>query len=102
MNKHLNNWLDKAEGKAEGSSNKGIEKERVRQGYDKKKSMAKKIGKKKSNFESLVSMRDTKQELRKEHDYWKNIKGPKNIKITSRPDTEKDVYNTRVEVRKGY
>lgn len=43
MNKYLNNWLDKVEGKPEGSSNKGIEKERVRQGYDKKKSMAKKM-----------------------------------------------------------
>ena len=32
----LNDWFDKHEGKEEGSSNKGIEKERKRQGYDKK------------------------------------------------------------------
>lgn len=39
--------MDKAEGKAEGSSNAGVAKERVRQGYDKasdkKKDLAKKI-----------------------------------------------------------
>lgn len=45
MNKHLNDWMDKAEGKEVGSSNKGIEKERVRQGYakEKKEHLAKKI-----------------------------------------------------------
>lgn len=33
MNKHLNNWLDKAEGKKENATNKSIEKELKRQGY---------------------------------------------------------------------
>lgn len=41
MNKHLNNWMDEAEGKKKGSSNAGIKKEMVRQGY--KKEMAKKM-----------------------------------------------------------
>lgn len=53
MSSHLNNWLDKVEGRKEGSSNKAIEKERVRQGYDKKKDMAKKFklsSKEASNF----------------------------------------------------
>ncbi len=57
MDKHLNNWLDKVEGREEGSSNKNIEKERVRQGYkpeEKKEQMAKKVlfGKKESPKET--------------------------------------------------
>lgn len=43
MDKHLNNWLDKVEGRESNSSNKAIDKERKRQGYDKKKAMASKI-----------------------------------------------------------
>ena len=35
MNKHLNNWLDKVEGKPPETSNNAIKKERKRQGYDK-------------------------------------------------------------------
>jgi hypothetical protein len=45
--KPLNDWLDKHEGKKEGSSYENIQKERVRQGYkreDVKKKMAKKMG----------------------------------------------------------
>ena len=33
MNKHLNNWLDKVEGKKVGTTNENIEKEIKRQGY---------------------------------------------------------------------
>lgn len=46
MNKHLNDWMDKVEGKEVGSSNKGIAKERVRQGYDKSSSKKKELAKK--------------------------------------------------------
>ena len=56
------------------------------------------------NFEHLVSIRDTKSELRKEHNYWKNKKGKKNLKITSEKSESKEpnVYNTRIMVRKGH
>ena len=33
MNKHLNNWLDKVEGKPLNTTNNAITKELVRQGY---------------------------------------------------------------------
>jgi hypothetical protein len=33
MNKHLNNWLDKIEGKPKETTNKAIKKEKRRQGY---------------------------------------------------------------------
>ena len=49
MNHALNNWMDKAEGKPEGSSNRGINKERERQGYkavhEKRKEVAGKMSK---------------------------------------------------------
>lgn len=37
MNKHLNDWMDKAEGLPEGTSNKGIVGELKRQGYTPKR-----------------------------------------------------------------
>lgn len=42
MLKGLNDFLDKHEGRPIGSSTKAIKKERVRQGYDKPKSIDKK------------------------------------------------------------
>lgn len=52
-------------------------------------------------FEHLMSERDTPEELRKEHDYWKNKKGKKNLHIISRPSSEKGVYNTQIYMKKG-
>jgi len=34
MNKHLNNWMDKVEGKKPETTNNAIKKERKRQGYN--------------------------------------------------------------------
>lgn len=41
--KGLNDWMDKHEGRKEGSSNVAIAKERKAQGYDKKHEVAKKM-----------------------------------------------------------
>lgn len=45
-NKSMWNWMDKAEGKEEGSSYKNLQKERVRQGYKPLKEKKEKIAKK--------------------------------------------------------
>lgn len=67
----MNDWMDKAEGKPVGSSNAGIDKERVRQGYDKatskKHEMAKKI-------KSAGFNHEYHQKLRKEFDSAENKK----------------------------
>lgn len=52
-------------------------------------------------FEHLVSARDSRSELRKEHNYWKAKKGKKNLRITSEPSGQGN-YTSRIMVRKGH
>ena len=59
------------------------------------------LNKKKGNFEHLVTARDSRSELRKEHNYWKNKKGKKNLKISSEPSGQGN-YTSRILVRKGH
>lgn len=44
MNKHLNNWLDKAEGKPEETTNYAFERELKRQGFQPSKHIDGKTG----------------------------------------------------------
>lgn len=65
----------------------------------KAKALSAKMGKK--HFEHLVSARDSRANLRKEHDYWKATKGKKNLRISSEPSGGGN-YTSRIEVRKGH
>ena len=64
MNKHMWNWMDKVEGKKEGTSAEALEKEKKRQGYKKEVSAKKeKVAKKmlpKENVQEAVSYKKSR------------------------------------------